>query len=64
MALALPHFSFGSLNAFEQARSPFGKTQRSKSLLLPIHGFIAVMGNVRHPCRTRVSKVYFTQGSR
>ena len=32
----------------------------SKSLLLPIHGVLAVMGNVRHPCRTRVSKVYFT----
>jgi len=30
--------------------------------VLPIHGVIAVMGNVRHPCRTRVSKVYFTQG--
>ncbi len=34
-----------------------------KSLLLPIHGILAVIGNVRHPCRTRVSKFYLTQGS-
>ena len=64
MALALPHFCFKSFNAFAQARPSFGKTQRSKSLLLPIHGVLAVMGNVRHPCRTRVSEVYFIQGPR
>jgi len=60
--LALPHCYFKSFNAFVQARSYFGKPQSNKSLLLPIHGILAVMGNVRHPCRTRVSKVYFTQG--
>jgi len=61
MMLKLPHFYFKSFNAFAQARSYFGKTQ---SLLLPIHGVIAVMGNVLHPCRTRVSEVYFTQEPR
>ena len=55
-------FCFKSLNAFAQARYSFGKTQRSKSLLLPITAMTPCMGNVRHPCRTRVSEVYFTQG--
>jgi len=57
MALALPHFSFRGLNAFAQADPTLERPQSSKSLLLPIHGILAVMGNVRHPCRTRVSEV-------
>jgi hypothetical protein len=64
MMLALPHFCFKSFNAFAQARSYFGKTQSKQKSFLPIHGIPAVMGNVRHPCRTRVSEVYFTQEPR
>ena len=73
MALALPHFSFRNLDAFAQASPGFGKTQsRQKSFVAhtrhpePVLSTAlkcsARMGNVRHPCRTRVSKVYFTQG--
>ena len=74
IALALPHFSFRNLDAFAQANPDFGKTQsRQKSFVAhtrhpePVLSTAlkcsARMGNVRHPCRTRVSKFYLTQGS-
>jgi len=59
MALALPHFSFRNLKTFAQASPSFGKTQRSKSLLLPIHSVLAVMGNVQHPCCTSRIRSWF-----
>jgi hypothetical protein len=64
MALALPHFSFRNLDAFAQASPTLERPKVGKSLLLPIHGILAMMGNVRHPCRTRVSNIYLTQGPR
>jgi hypothetical protein len=65
----LPHFSFKSLNAFVQAIPHFGKTQsgqksfvahtrRPEPVLSTALKCSARMGNVRHPCRTRVSKAY------
>ncbi|MEG2722912.1 MAG: hypothetical protein RR944_09375 [Acinetobacter sp.] len=64
MALALPHFSFRNLDAFAQASPDFGKTQSRQKSFVAHTWILAVMGNVRHPCRTRVSNIYLTQGPR
>ena len=67
-------FSFKNIDAFAQASPDFGKTQsRQKSFVAHTRHPEPVlstalkcstrMGNVRHPCRTRVSKFYLTQGS-
>ena len=54
-------FSLSLETPLRRQGSTLERPKVDKSLSLPIHGVLAVMGNVRHPCRTRVSEFYFTQ---